>query len=401
MSSPIDDVDVYGKVYNPKLCGVLSKRFGQPPFTVLDARKGDWLDRKAAWLRMGIRSEHARGVDGTSLVRPIQIENNNFYQEKTELERRLGRQMTTAEAHEILVEEGKIKPIEKGFKKDLNLGGGGESPMDRQARYAGKEAKTDEASAEYNSSHFDPVLCEMMYRWYCPPGGVISDPFAGSSVSGMMAAHLGYHFWGMDLSPGQVECNRRVVDTLPPGAPKPVWVQGDSAASYAEQAPKVDFAFTCPPYHDLEVYSEEPNDLSRMDWDDFRSAYDQIVANVVDRLKDDRFAGVVIGDVRGPDGNLRNLPAFTTSCFRRHGMHLYNEAVLVTAVGSLSVRTGSQFEMTRKFGKSHQNVFVYLKGDAKKATDAVTGLEYKERRRLYDEAVKKRTSAQGWDKGGE
>jgi hypothetical protein len=136
-----------------------------------------------------------------------------------------------------------------------------------------------------------------------------------------------------------------------------------------------------------------------MDWDGFRDAYDRVVRNLCSRLKADRFIGVVIGDVRDGDGNWRDLPAFTTRLFRRHGLHLYNEGFLLTPVGSLSVRTGRQFEMTRKLGKAHQQVFVYLKGDAKRATDAVTGIEYEERRRRYDESVKKRTA--GWKEEGD
>ncbi|MBL9059658.1 MAG: ParB N-terminal domain-containing protein [Mangrovicoccus sp.] len=39
----------------------LAERFGIPPFSVLDARKGWWQDRKRAWLDLGIRSELGRG----------------------------------------------------------------------------------------------------------------------------------------------------------------------------------------------------------------------------------------------------------------------------------------------------------------------------------------------------
>jgi len=41
--------------------GSLAARFGIPPFSILDARKGWWQDRKRAWLDMGIRSELGRG----------------------------------------------------------------------------------------------------------------------------------------------------------------------------------------------------------------------------------------------------------------------------------------------------------------------------------------------------
>jgi hypothetical protein len=40
----------------------LAERFGVPPFSVLDARKGWWQDRKRAWIALGIRSELGRGA---------------------------------------------------------------------------------------------------------------------------------------------------------------------------------------------------------------------------------------------------------------------------------------------------------------------------------------------------
>lgn len=40
----------------------LAERFGVPPFTILDARKGWWQDRKRAWIGLGIRSELGRGA---------------------------------------------------------------------------------------------------------------------------------------------------------------------------------------------------------------------------------------------------------------------------------------------------------------------------------------------------
>ena len=38
------------------------------------------------------------------------------------------------------------------------------------------------------TSVFDPVLCEVAYRWFSPPGGHVLDPFAGGSVRGILAA---------------------------------------------------------------------------------------------------------------------------------------------------------------------------------------------------------------------
>lgn len=56
-------------------------------------------------------------------------------------------------------------------------------------------------------------------------------------------------------------------------------------------------------------------------------------------------------------------------------MKYYNEMILVTAVGSLPIRVGRQFDSGRKVGKTHQNVLVFLKGDSKKAVKDLGKIE--------------------------
>ena len=48
---------------------------------------------------------------------------------------------------------------------------------------------------------------------------------------------------------------------------------------------------------------------------------------------------------------------------------LYNEMILVNAIGSLPIRAGKYFNASRKIGKTHQNVLVFYKGDPKKIKD--------------------------------
>jgi ParB-like chromosome segregation protein Spo0J len=49
----------------------LAEGFGIPPFSVLDARKGWWQDRKRAWIDLGIRSELGRGATPGGNPRPL------------------------------------------------------------------------------------------------------------------------------------------------------------------------------------------------------------------------------------------------------------------------------------------------------------------------------------------
>ena len=242
----------------------------------------------------------------------------------------------------------------------------------------GRELTTEEFQRDYyegpdsytsGTSIFDPVLCELAYRWFSPAGGTVLDPFAGGSVRGIVASHCGRQYIGMDLRAEQIEANRAQADVA--RDPQPVWHCGDSL-TIADVCADVeaDFIFSCPPYADLEVYSDDPSDLSTMSYEDFRAVYFEIIAKACSRLKENRFACFVVGDVRDKKGNYYNFVGDTVEAFKAAGLHFYNEAILVTCVGSLPIRAGKQFSSGRKLGKTHQNVLVFVKGDGKKATAA-------------------------------
>ena len=249
---------------------------------------------------------------------------------------------------------------------------------------AGRELTTEEFQRDWyqgpdtyasGTSIFDPVLCELAYSWFSPKGGTVLDPFAGGSVRGIVASRLGRQYIGVELRAEQVEANRLQGDDLCPDLP-PVWHTGDSRnIDRICHDVEADFVFSCPPYADLEVYSDNPDDLSTLKYEDFKPAYFDIIAKACARLKEDRFACFVVGDVRDKKGNYYNFVGDTVEAFRAAGLHFYNEAILVTSVGSLPIRVGRQFASGRKLGKTHQNVLVFVKGDGKRATQACGEVE--------------------------
>lgn len=217
-------------------------------------------------------------------------------------------------------------------------------------------------------SIFDPVLAEMLVRWYAPPGGQVIDPFAGGSVRGIVSGALGRPYWGCDLRAEQVDANRAQAATIPVPA-TPTWVTGD-ARDVLAGAPDADFMLTCPPYGDLERYSDDPEDLSAMTWPDFLGAYREIIAAAWARLRPDRFAAIVVGEIRCPRGLYRNFVGETVRAFTDAGAGYYNEIILQTPIGSGAARMNKQFTASRKNVKIHQNVLVFVKGDPRRATAA-------------------------------
>lgn len=269
-------------------------------------------------------------------------------------------------------------------KESADLRGGLTHGITMQAY---RQYETDSSVSTSGTSIFDPVLCELIYRWFCPPGGLVLDPFAGGSVRGVVASRLGRRYLGIDLRAEQVEANEAQLGICLD--PLPQWLVGDAIdieSLAAEHAGEVDMLFSCPPYGNLEVYSDHPADLSALDDAEFDAAYARIIGAACALLAPDRFACFVVGDYRDERGFYRNLPGRTVAAFEAAGCRLYNEAILLTAVGSLPVRARKQFVSTRKLGKTHQNVLVFCNGDPRRAAGAVGVVQFGNASGLGDDA---------------
>lgn len=333
----------------PNIKAKLESRFIIPPFSVFDTRQGYWQNRKKQWLELGVKSEIGRddnltytgkvadihAYDGQSKTQKYAEEgrdpnlifksaemtsdNLNFYRNKTKSEK-----------------EGK----EKNFYESIVAERGG------------------------GTSIFDPVLCELCYKWFCPIGGTIIDPFSGGSVRGIVAHILGYKYYGIDLSEKQIQANIEQGKLITPDNP-PNWINGNSKNLYKllPESFLGDFVFSCPPYFDLEVYSNKMGDLSNMTWNDFRDDYSDIIYKSVQCLKQDRFACFVISEIRDKNGFYRGFVPFTIQSFIRAGAQLYNQIILVNQVGSLPIRINRQFGDYRKIGRVHQEILIFYRGN--------------------------------------
>lgn len=626
--------------------GSLANEFLIPPFTVLNAREGWWMDRKRTWLSLGIKSEVGRG-ENLLRMSDTMLEPDPEKRAAMQAAREAAKGKARTFGQDLMRGEGTNAVT--GRKK--GLGGVTMDALSSHPRYyeqktaaeakLGRKLTPEEFERDHwvlpdselssGTSIFDPVLCELAYRWFSPPGGRILDPFAGGSVRGIVAAALGRRYTGVDLRAEQIEANRAqwpgvaeqlnapapsaageevpgyvidevegirvvrddhvlggtkrraldrlmasidaeelvyatpaygfaqialagacraagkkatifvaarsqrhprtqaaaalgakvvevkagrlnvilsrarkyceetgayqvpwglddeifvaamadVIGELPGPAPEEVWcvagsgvltralqrafpdavhhaVQigrdpdvgnaqlwkapeafeedatdpppfpsctnydakawrfikehaspgalfwnlgadpeptaefeaiepewhvGDSNAVLAREGAEdqiggdFDFVFSCPPYGDLEVYSDDPADISTLDMAAFDEVYAEIIAKAVGRLADNRFACFVVGDYRDKRGIYANFVSKTIAAFEAAGAGLYNEAILITSVGSLPIRTAKQFRSTRKLGKTHQNVLVFVKGDPRKAVEALGAVD--------------------------
>lgn len=223
------------------------------------------------------------------------------------------------------------------------------------------------------TSRFDPFLAELCYTWYSPPGGTVLDPFAGGSCRGIVAAELGRHYTGVDLSETQVDANRTALHAWGETDGTATWGTADAVAAL-EGIPDrcYDYALTCPPYHSAERYSDNPRDLSVMSWDDHLDAIAETTRQLHRALRDDRFATWVTGDLRGPGGHLRCLPEHTIAALQSAGFGVVNDQILVTPVGSMYRMLRRWWTNTRSAGRVHQRVITVVKGDRRRAVARIT-----------------------------
>ena len=215
------------------------------------------------------------------------------------------------------------------------------------------------SSKNAGTSIFDPALCELIYHWFCKEKGEILDPFAGGSVRGIVANYLSYNYTGIELRQEQVESNyEQGREILPDNCPH--WICGDSNKELNDFDKSFDFVFSCPPYGDLEKYSDLKDDISNMTYNEFLKVYESIIFKSCKLLKRDCYACFVIGEFRDKKGNYRGFVADTINAFKKAGMQYYNEAVLLTSLGNASMRAKGNM-VSEKLVKVHQTILIFKK----------------------------------------
>lgn len=307
----------------------LNDRFVVPPLSILDTRKGYWQVRKKMWReQIGDMGESRKD----KLTAHPEMKYATLYHRTRKHREELG-----VSFREYLEKYVSVEVLEHEASKVLSQG----------------------------VSLFDPVLSETMCKWFTPYAGAkIFDCFAGDTQKGLVFAMCGFSFRGVELRQEQVDINNRVLEGRGLDI-EYICDDGQNVEHYFEPESQ-DMLFSCPPYYDLEVYSKDERDASNQGaYEDFIAILDKAFKAALTCLKPNRFAVIVVGDVRDKKtGFYRGFPDDVKRIFKEGGAFLYNEIILVESVGSAALRAAPNME-TRKVSKTHQNVLVFYKGDPK------------------------------------
>lgn len=319
--------------------GSLADRFVIPPFSILDTRKGYWQARKKAWRELiGDMGESRKDT----LITSPEIKYKDTYQKTREHRESLG----------------------LSFKEYLD-------------KYVSDEEKEREASKVLSAgvSLLDPVMAELVCRWFGLENCKSFDCFAGDSVFGYVSAYLGNDFTGIELREEQVRLNNERVSGGGMSA-RYICDDGQNVVQHIEPN-SMDLLFSCPPYYDLEVYSDLENDASNQDsYEDFLAILTNAFKAALGCLKENRFAVIVIGDVRDKKTGLYyNFVDDMKRIFKENGAALYNELILIETGASTALRAARYME-SRKVAKMHQNILVFYKGNTKEIKNNYKKIEY-------------------------
>lgn len=307
----------------------LNDRFVVPPFSILDTRKGYWQARKKMWReQIGDMGESRND----KLITSPEIKYKDLYQRTRKHREELG----------------------VSFKEYIE-------------KYVPAEVLEHEASKVLSKgvSLFDPVLSETMCKWFTPyEGAKIFDCFAGDTYKGLVFAMCGFSFRGVELRQEQVDINNRVLEGRGLDI-EYICDDGQNVAQHFDPESQ-DMLFSCPPYYDLEVYSKDERDASNQGtYEEFIAILDKAFKAALTCLKPNRFAVVVVGDVRDKKtGFYYGFADDVKRIFKEGGASLYNEIILVETGASTALRA-SRYMESRKVAKMHQNVLVFYKGDPK------------------------------------
>ena len=312
----------------PRLPTSLNEIFIIPPFSVLDTRTGYWQQRKKLW------REHIGAINGETregITFSPEMWYPKLYTHFGEIRDTLPVKMNFTQYLDTLPEEQLEQERQKSFAAGVSL--------------------------------FDPVLSEILCQWFTPHAhSSICDPFAGDTQKGMVFAMLGHRFTGIELRAEQVEANRRNLEGRDLDCTY-ICDDGRNIRKHIE-ADTQDLLFSCPPYFDLEQYSDLPEDASNQRT---YNAFMQILAEGFrggwECLHNNRFAILVVGDVRNHlTQGYYDFAGDLIRIFKSFGATLINRFVLVEQIGSSCLRARNNFQR-RKATKTHQDVLVFFKGN--------------------------------------
>jgi DNA modification methylase len=215
-------------------------------------------------------------------------------------------------------------------------------------------------------SIYNPVQAKFILEYYTNPGDIVLDPFSGRGTRPIITSFLGRFYRGYDTCKKTIALNQGLLAEKlnNHGA---VLFHGDGTELEFEVDNTIDAVFSCPPYYEIEKYSGEPGDISKVS----REEFDEKIQNMFHKLfklikksdyKTKEFHPVIftVGSVRNGDLGLTDMDFNFQLAAKTAGFVLYDK--LFTENNS----PGAGFTFRRNYRcsfltKVHETTLVFMK----------------------------------------
>lgn len=223
------------------------------------------------------------------------------------------------------------------------------------------ESMRKDHDSVYTATHsvFPAPLIEwIILRYGGAPGSRILDAFAGGPPRSVVASIMGHQYLGFEIRQDQIDENVALLNKLKLMGTE--FVLGDGR--FMDEAEgEFDLGFTCPPYHDLEQYSDLAADLSNMgSYEEFRAGIWFCAQNYYRLLKPGSFMCFVVGNFRDKTGELTDFRAHAVEDFRDAGFKFWQEIILSKNFGSAAKRSTNAWK-GQKLVPIHEFLLVFKK----------------------------------------
>lgn len=210
--------------------------------------------------------------------------------------------------------------------------------------FASNVWRNDEARLGYGDGSFhgntDPLLIKQCFLKYAAEGGTVLDPMAGSGTTIDLCREFNLNIKAYDIKP--------LRDDIELGDAEKLNLENNS----------IDFIFAHFPYWKKVIYSDNPNDLSRLSFKGFLEKSEKIIQEVRRVLKPNKFFAVLIGDHRR-GGKLIDLTSHLSLIGSKYFI-LFDKVVWLTEGAK---RSSSRIERTRTRWRAMKHGYHLINAD--------------------------------------
>lgn len=210
-------------------------------------------------------------------------------------------------------------------------------------------------------SNFRPMNAKAVYERFCPKGGIIYDFCCGfgGRMLGALSSKNNYRYVGTDPNTETQYHLHELAEAIETATGREDSYELHCCGSevFRGKPNSIDFAFSSPPYFDLEVYSDEPtqcfNKFPKLeDW--LEGYVRETIKNIYYMLKPGRYYAVNIADFKVGGGTVIAYVDEWIRISTEEGMPLFDTVYL-----GVTARAGSKEQAAGELKK--ENILIFKK----------------------------------------